>query len=43
MSSLVLTAYVLIWPALATFILILLCVGLARDMRDAKRNGKDLV
>jgi len=43
MSSLALTAYVLVWPVLATLILALLCVSLARDMRDAKRTGKDLV
>lgn len=43
MSSIALTAYVLIWPALATLVLALLCAGLLHDIREAKRKGTDLV
>ncbi|HLV17287.1 MAG TPA: putative transporter small subunit [Pseudomonas sp.] len=43
MSSLALTAYVLVWPAMASIVLAVLCIGLARDMLNAKRNGTDLV
>lgn len=43
MSSLALTVYVLIWPAMATIVLAVLCVGVFRDMRTAKRDGTDLV
>ena len=43
MSSLALTAYVLIWPVMATIVLAVLCVGVFRDMRIAKRDGTDLV
>lgn len=43
MSSIALTAYVLIWPAMATAVLGLLCLGLANDIRTAKREGTDLV
>jgi len=43
MSSIALTAYVLIWPTLAALVLALLCTALARDIREAKRNGTDLV
>lgn len=43
MSSIALTAYVLIWPALAAVVLGLLCVALVHDMREARRKGTDLV
>ena len=43
MEHLALTAYVLIWPAIAAVVLIVLCVGVARDMRRASREGRHLV
>lgn len=43
MSSFSLTAYVLIWPVLAAVVLVVLCAGLARDLREARKEGKDLV
>lgn len=43
MSSLALTAYVLVWPALASIVLAVLCIAVAHDMRSAKRNGTNLV
>ena len=43
MSSFGLTVYVLIWPVLAAIVLLVLCVGLVRDIRRARRQGKELV
>lgn len=43
MDYLGLTAYVLIWPVIAAIVLIVLCVGVARDMRRASRKGRHLV
>ena len=43
MSSLALTIYVLIWPAIAAVVLVVLCVALIIDIRAAKKSGKSLV
>ncbi|MDX9874728.1 MAG: putative transporter small subunit [Spongiibacteraceae bacterium] len=43
MSSLGLTAYVLIWPAAAAVVMGVLTAGVVRDIRDARSNGKELV
>jgi cytochrome oxidase assembly protein ShyY1 len=43
MSSFALTLYVLIWPAIAAVVMIILCVSLYRDYRKAKREGAELV
>lgn len=43
MSTAALTAYVLVWPVIATAVLIVLCVALYRDMRAARRDGTELV
>lgn len=43
MSSFALTAYVLIWPVMATIVLAVLCTSLYRDIRAARRNGTDLI
>ncbi|MBU2895447.1 putative transporter small subunit [Vibrio pectenicida] len=43
MSSLALTLYVLIWPVMALSVMVLLCVSLYRDIRKAKKEGKELV
>jgi hypothetical protein len=43
MSSFYLTIYVLIWPVIAAIVMAVLCVSLFRDVRKAKREGKDLV
>ena len=43
MSSLALTIYVLVWPVIATGVLIVLCTALIRDIRAAKKAGKSLV
>jgi hypothetical protein len=43
MSHFYLTLYVLIWPVIAATVMAVLCVSLFRDIRKAKREGKDLV
>lgn len=43
MSIPLLSFYILIWPALAMGVLVLLFVALFRDIRAAKKKGKDLV
>jgi len=43
MSSFALTANVLIWPVLATMVLTVLCIGLVRDIRTARRTGNDMI
>lgn len=43
MSSFALTAYVLMWPVMATAVLAVLCIGLLHDIRTARRNGNDLI
>lgn len=43
MSTFWLTVYVLVWPVLATLVLITLCTALAFDIRRAKKDGETLV
>lgn len=43
MRDILMTAYVLIWPALVLMMMAIMGVGLYRDMRAAKRSGDDLV
>lgn len=43
MSPLLLTVYLLIWPAIATGVFVTLVVALIRDVRAAKKSGKSLV
>ncbi|EFP96403.1 putative transporter small subunit [Vibrio caribbeanicus] len=43
MSSLMLTLYVLMWPAIAAGVMVLLCVCLYKDIRKAKKEGTELV
>ncbi|WP_275065512.1 putative transporter small subunit [Aliidiomarina taiwanensis] len=43
MSTFWLTAYVLIWPLIASGVFLTLCVALIIDMRAAKKSGKSLV
>ena len=38
MSSLMLTIFVLMWPAIAAGVMVLLCVSLYKDMRKAKKE-----
>lgn len=43
MSSSLLTAYVLVWPVIATGVFLVLCVGLIKDIRKAKKEGDSLI
>jgi hypothetical protein len=43
MSELLLSAYVLVWPAVATAILVLLVGAVVKDHRDAKKAGREMV
>lgn len=43
MSITALTAYVLIWPVIATAVLIVLIASVVRDMRNAAKNDDTLV
>lgn len=43
MSSYLLSGYILVWPAISAVILYVLCRGVLKDVRDAYREGRDLV
>ncbi|MER7079666.1 hypothetical protein SAMN05421805_11491 [Saccharopolyspora antimicrobica] len=43
MSNLLLAAYILVWPALTAIVLIVLCVAVAKDHRQAKKNNRSVV
>lgn len=43
MRDILMTVYVLIWPALVLLMMVIMGVGLYRDIRAAKRSGDDLV
>lgn len=43
MSIELLTTYILVWPAISFGILVLLLVSLVRDMRAAKREGREML
>ncbi|MER7011976.1 putative transporter small subunit [Saccharopolyspora sp. NPDC000359] len=43
MNDLLLTAYILAWPALTAIVLIVLCVAVAKDHRNAKKNNRSVV
>nr|WP_281377623.1 putative transporter small subunit [Saccharopolyspora hordei] len=39
----ILTAYILMWPAMTAIVLIVLCAAVFKDHRDAKKNNKSVV
>lgn len=43
MNLTALAIYILIWPVMSTGILVLLLVSLFRDIRAAKREGRDML
>lgn len=43
MSIGALTIYILVWPVISSGILLLLLVSLFRDLRAAKREGRDML
>ncbi len=38
-----LTFYVLVWPVISAFILLLLVGNLARDLINARKSGKSMI
>ncbi|PFG40586.1 hypothetical protein ATJ97_3116 [Georgenia soli] len=38
-----LSAYVLMWPALVLVVMAAIARGFAKDVRDARREGRDIV
>lgn len=43
MNVTALSIYILIWPVLSVGVLALLLVSLFRDIRNAKREGRDML
>lgn len=43
MNFTALTVYILVWPAMSAGVLILLLVALFRDLRAAKREGREML
>ncbi len=43
MNFTALTAYILVWPAMSAILLVVLIVALIRDMRAAKREGREML
>lgn len=43
MNTWVLTTYILIWPLISLLVLALIVVATVRDIRKARREGRDVV
>ncbi|MFO7689346.1 MAG: putative transporter small subunit [Cryobacterium sp.] len=43
MHTVLMTVYVLVWPAMVVGVLYVLCAGVYRDYRAAKKEGRSLV
>lgn len=43
MTSLMLTAYVLMWPVIVTAVLFVLCRAFFNEWRSARREGRDII
>jgi hypothetical protein len=43
MNIFALTAYMLVWPIISAGILVLLVVSLIRDIRNARKNGEEMI
>ncbi|WP_217645434.1 putative transporter small subunit [Oceanisphaera psychrotolerans] len=43
MNDLILGAYILIWPALTLWILVVICKAVLKDVREAKKENRELV
>lgn len=43
MTSLMLTAYVLVWPFIASLVFLTLCIALVKDVKQANKEGRSLV
>lgn len=43
MTEFTLSAYILVWPALTLWILVVLCRAVLKDVRQAKKEQRELV
>lgn len=43
MNEFTLTAYILVWPALTLWVLVVLCRAVLKDVRQAKKERRKLV
>ena len=43
MTTLVLTAYVLIWPIIVAFVLVFLARGFIKDWRQSRKDGRPII
>lgn len=43
MTTFFMTLYILMWPAIALVVLTVLSIGVYKDFRDAKREGRMVV
>ena len=43
MESILLTAYVLVWPLVAGIVLFVISFAFIREWREAKREGRDII
>lgn len=43
MESILLTAYVLVWPLLAGIVLFVISSGFIKEWREARREGRDMI
>ncbi|WP_233576067.1 putative transporter small subunit [Saccharopolyspora rhizosphaerae] len=43
MSTLVLAAYILVWPALTAVVLAVMCSAVVKDYRAAKKDNRSVV
>lgn len=43
MSFLILSTYILVWPALTLWVLVVLCRAVLKDYRSAKKNNEEMV
>lgn len=43
MDTLMLTIYILVWPVISLAVLAVIVCATVRDIRDARREGRDVV
>lgn len=43
MKTTILTLYILVWPVLSALVMVALTAGVWKDVREARRNGDQLV
>lgn len=43
MRDILMTAYVMVWPAIVLMMMLIMGVAIYRDWRTAKRSGEELV